>query len=66
MSALNTIKCQAGNRIIIGCKYEKSNFIITSHYENLEEFFRFHPKEGGAFKGKMEWYQIKGQEKVNI
>ena len=65
MSVYKVMEGQAGQRLIVSCKYEKSCSVCTSHYVNMEEFFAFKPKEN-PFNGKMEWYQVKGQEKVYL
>lgn len=63
MTSYQVMQNQAGSRLIISCKYEKCPCVCSSHYESLEEFFQFKPKES-RFDGKMQWYQIKGQEKI--
>ena len=65
-SIYKVMQGQAGSRLIVSCKYEKSNSVCSSHYSDLEEFFSFKPKDGSIFNGKMEWYQIKGQDKVYL
>lgn len=49
---------QAGNRLIVSHKERGREFVCTSHYATLEEFFSTRDAE------KIEWYRVRGREKV--
>jgi hypothetical protein len=51
---------QGAGRMIIFCQLKGRAGVMVSHYADLEEFFRFYPRE------KLEWYQVKGMEKIVI
>ena len=56
----NTMEGQSGGRIIISCKEKTGRLVCTSHYANIWEFANIKDIE------KLEWYQVKGEEKVYL
>jgi len=53
----NTMKNQAGQRLIIAHKEIGSHFTTTSHYATYQEWENMHKKD----MDKIEWVEINGQ-----
>lgn len=61
--ALSALCGQAGKtRIVVGRKEIGSDWVKSTHYKDMEEFWDFILSD----KIELEWYQVKGQDKVYV
>lgn len=60
--ALSAMIGQAGTRIIIGMHERGSSFVRSTHYKDFAEFLERVKEE----KLDIDWYQVRGQDKVYL